>query len=72
MSKLKFKELKKKYAFGSIWKHTPSGGEYTVIGVTQIKIPHVGWFQAISYRNKKGKTFTRFIEDFDNKFELIP
>ena len=56
---------------GQIWLHNPSGGIYQVVCKSQIKIPHVGWFKSITYKDPKtGKTYTRFIEDFENKFTL--
>lgn len=57
---------------GQIWKHNPSGGLYEVISKSQIKIPHVGWFKAITYKDlDKGLTYSRFIEDFENKFSFL-
>lgn len=55
-------KLKKKYV------HLPSGGIYTVIKTTEIKLPHIGWFPGVVYRSKEGKIYTRFLEDFENKF----
>lgn len=51
-----------------IWLHEPTQGEYRILGLCKIKIPHVGWFWGVSYVCKKGKKYTRFIEDFENKF----
>lgn len=53
-----------------VWLHNPSGNLYTVISKSQIKIPHVGWFKSVTYKDDRGKTYTRFIEDFENKFTL--
>ena len=54
---------------GQQWLHTPSGGIYTVISLSTIKIPHVGWFKSVTYTDGK-KVFNRFREDFENKFTL--
>ena len=58
---------------GQIWKHVPTNKPYKVLGLSRIKIPHVGWFWGVSYvtSNKKRKKYTRFVEDFENKFELV-
>lgn len=55
---------------GQKWKHLPSQGIYTVLSRGTIKIPHVGWFKSVTYTDGK-KTFTRFLEDFENKFEYV-
>lgn len=55
---------------GQQWLHVPSQGIYTVLNRGTIKIPHVGWFKAVTYTDGK-KTFTRFLEDFENKFEYV-
>lgn len=52
------------------WVHTPSGGVYEVISIGETKLPHIGWFKSVTYVNEKGKVYTRFIEDFENKFEI--
>lgn len=59
---------KQKIKKGQIWNHIPSGQDYTVERVGKIKIPHVGWFPSVSYKDEKGNFFTRFREDFENKF----
>ena len=61
---------KQKIKKGQQWLHTPSNGTYTVIGISTIKIPHVGWFKSITYTDGK-KIFNRFREDFENKFTKI-
>lgn len=62
---------KTKIKANQTWLHNPSGGIYQVVCKSQIKIPHVGWFKSVTYKNPKtGKTYTRFIEDFENKFTL--
>lgn len=55
---------------GQEWLHIPSQGIYTVLNRGTIKIPHVGWFKSVTYTDGK-KTFTRFLEDFENKFEYV-
>lgn len=61
----------KRFKSGSKWEHIPSGGIYEVLYFGDSKIPHVGWFKAITYKNKNGRVFTRFIEDFENKFRKV-
>lgn len=61
---------KKSIKKGQKWKHTPSGGIYEVTAKGMIKIPHVGWFKSVTYTDGK-KVFTRFLEDFENKFEYV-
>lgn len=53
------------------WKHSASGGVYEVISKTRIKIPHVGWFWGVTYLCENGRKYTRFVEDFENKFEKL-
>lgn len=59
---------KKKIRPGQIYKHVPTGGSYEVVSKCKIKIPHVGWFKGVNYRDAEGKMYSRFLEDFENKF----
>lgn len=63
---------KKKIKTGQIWKHLPSGGSYEIIHKGQSKIPHVGWFKSVTYKDENGKVYTRFLEDFILKFIKKP
>lgn len=63
---------KKKIKPGQIFKHLPSGGTYVIVTKGQIKIPHVGWFKSVTYKDLQGNMYTRFLEDFENKFIRKP
>lgn len=63
---------KKKIKPGQVFLHTPSGGTYLIVTRGQIKIPHVGWFKSVTYKDLQGNMYTRFLEDFENKFIRKP
>ena len=63
---------KKKIKPGQVFLHTPSGGTYLIVTRGQIKIPHVGWFKSVTYKDAQGNHYTRFLEDFENKFIRKP
>lgn len=63
---------KKKIKPGQVFLHTPSGGTYVIVTRGQIKIPHVGWFKSVTYKDLQGNMYTRFLEDFENKFIRKP
>ena len=62
---------KTKIKKGQTWKHNPSGGNYVIEKIGKIKIPHVGWFPSVSYKDEKGNLYSRFREDFENKFTKL-
>lgn len=44
--------------------------DYQVIGIVSMKCPATGeWLLSVLYRSEDGKTFTRELNDFVNKFE---
>jgi hypothetical protein len=63
-------KIKKK----DVWRHKPTGEEYTIIKSSKIKLPHAvvgnSWFPAVTYKDKAGNVYNRFIDDFLNKFEF--
>lgn len=63
---------KKKIKPGQVFKHLPTGGTYLIVTRGQIKIPHVGWFKSVTYKDAQGNHYTRFLEDFENKFIRKP
>ena len=63
---------KQKIKPDQVWKHKPTQNNYIIISKGHIKIPHVCWFKSVTYTSEiNRKLFTRFLEDFENKFEYI-
>ena len=54
-----------------LYKHTSSGNVYTFVENGMMKF-NGEWADGISYRNEKGKLFTRTFVDFHSKFTIIP
>lgn len=54
-----------------LYKHTSSGNVYTFVEKGMMKF-NGEWADGISYRNEKGRLFTRTFADFHSKFTIIP